>query len=72
MRAMVLETAGRPLQPVERARPAPGPTELLIDVEACGVCRTDLHVVDGELPHPSRMSCPAMRSSAASPKRGAA
>jgi alcohol dehydrogenase, propanol-preferring len=52
MRAMVLEAAGRPLRPVERARPEPGPAELLIEIEACGVCRTDLHVVDGELPHP--------------------
>jgi len=52
MRAMELEAAGRPLRPIERAHPEPGPAELLIEVEACGVCRTDLHVVDGELPHP--------------------
>ncbi len=49
MRAMVLRAVGGPLAMEERARPAPGPGEILIRVEACGVCRTDLHVVDGEL-----------------------
>lgn len=52
MKAMVLETPGRPLRLVELERPRPGPGELLVQVLACGVCRTDLHVVDGELPHP--------------------
>jgi len=50
VRAMVLKTVGEPLAMEERPEPTPGPTELLIRVEACGVCRTDLHVVDGELP----------------------
>ena len=50
MRAMVLEAVGRPLVPVERPDPEPGPGEVRIKVLACGVCRTDLHVVDGELP----------------------
>jgi len=52
MRAMVLERAGRAL--VERRIPAPsaGPGEVLLRVKACAVCRTDLHVVDGELPEP--------------------
>ena len=52
MRAMLLEAAGRPLRLVELPRPEPGPGQVLIRVAACGVCRTDLHVVDGELPEP--------------------
>ena len=52
MRAMVLEAPNRPLRPVERDEPAPGPGEVLIRVAACGVCRTDLHIVDGELTEP--------------------
>lgn len=52
MRAMVLETIGQPLQLREVPRPTPNPYEILIHVETCGVCRTDLHIVDGELPHP--------------------
>jgi alcohol dehydrogenase, propanol-preferring len=52
MRAMVLDTPGTPLVMRERPLPAPGPNEILVEVAACGVCRTDLHVVDGELPHP--------------------
>ncbi len=52
MRAMVLETAEQPLRLVERPVPQPNPGQLLIAVAACGVCRTDLHVVDGELPDP--------------------
>ena len=49
---MLLEAAGRPLVPAELPVPEPGPGQVLISVRACGVCRTDLHVVDGELPHP--------------------
>jgi alcohol dehydrogenase, propanol-preferring len=52
MRAMVLETPRRPLRLVERATPAPGPGQVRLQVLACAVCRTDLHVVDGELPDP--------------------
>ncbi len=52
MRAMVLDAPGRPLREAELPRPRPGPGQLLVEVRACGVCRTDLHVVDGELPHP--------------------
>ena len=52
MRAMVLERIGEPLRLVERPDPAPGDGEVRIEVHACGVCRTDLHVVDGELPNP--------------------
>jgi propanol-preferring alcohol dehydrogenase len=49
MVAMVYEEPGRPLQLREVPVPRPGPGEVLIRVEACGVCRTDLHLVDGEL-----------------------
>lgn len=52
MRAMVLERPGAPLVLTTLPAPAPGPDEVIIEVRACGVCRTDLHVVDGELPHP--------------------
>ena len=52
MRAMVLETAGYPLRLTELPVPEPGPGEVLLRVRACAVCRTDLHVVDGELPDP--------------------
>jgi propanol-preferring alcohol dehydrogenase len=52
MRAMVLEAAGRPLQAREVPVPRPGPDQVLIRVHACGVCRTDLHIVDGELTEP--------------------
>jgi propanol-preferring alcohol dehydrogenase len=50
MQAMVLEAPGAPLMLRERPDPAPGRGEVLIKVGACGVCRTDLHVVDGDLP----------------------
>jgi propanol-preferring alcohol dehydrogenase len=49
---MVLETTGRPLRLAERATPHPGPGQVLVEVAACAVCRTDLHVIDGDLPHP--------------------
>jgi len=52
MRAMILEAPGTGLREAELPRPEPGPEQLLIRVAACGVCRTDLHVVDGELPNP--------------------
>jgi propanol-preferring alcohol dehydrogenase len=52
MRAMVLEEPRKPLIEKEVPVPQPGPGEILIKVRACGVCRTDLHIVDGELPKP--------------------
>jgi alcohol dehydrogenase, propanol-preferring len=52
MKAMVLEKPGQSLVCREVKLPDIGPDQLLIKVHACGVCRTDLHVVDGELPHP--------------------
>jgi len=50
--AMVLVVPGRPLERVRRAAESPGAAEVLIRVLACGVCRTDLHIVDGELTEP--------------------
>src|SRR5690349_3969963 len=52
MRAMVLHEAHSPLLLEERSLPRPGTGEIRVRVEACAVCRTDLHVVDGDLPHP--------------------
>ena len=49
---MVLERLGEPLRLVERPDPEPSDGEVRIEVRACGVCRTDLHVVDGDLPDP--------------------
>jgi alcohol dehydrogenase, propanol-preferring len=49
MRAMVFEEVGRPLRAVEREVPEPAPGQLLLRVHACGVCRTDLHLLDGEV-----------------------
>jgi len=52
MRAMVLEELRTRLVMRERPVPRPAQGEILVEIAACGVCRTDLHVVDGELPHP--------------------
>jgi propanol-preferring alcohol dehydrogenase len=52
MRAMVLEAPRTVLQLTELPVPRPGPTQVLLHVQACGVCRTDLHVLDGELTEP--------------------
>ncbi|KTS69906.1 alcohol dehydrogenase, partial [Paenibacillus jamilae] len=51
MHAMTLPARGARLQYVERPDPVPGPGEVRVRISACGVCRTDLHVVDGELPN---------------------
>ena len=66
MRAMVLGGPGAPLQATELERPTPGHGQLLLRVLACGVCRTDLHIVDGELTAteaPARARSPDRRSS---------
>jgi len=52
MHALLLERPGRPLRAADIPLPHPEPGQLQIRVAACGVCRTDLHVFDGELPHP--------------------
>ena len=52
MQAMLLERPGEPLKPAEIAVPHAGPGQILIRIAACGVCRTDLHIFDGELAHP--------------------
>jgi len=52
MRAMILESPRQPLRDREIPTPSPGSTQVLVQVRACAVCRTDLHVVDGELPYP--------------------
>lgn len=52
MRAMVLESIGMPLKLVDRPDPIAGPGEIRLKVESCAVCRTDLHVIDGDLRHP--------------------
>lgn len=49
MRAMQLDKPGQPLRPATRPIPEPGPGEVLVAISACGVCRTDLHVVDGDI-----------------------
>src|SRR5215218_2637262 len=49
MRAMVLQAPGEPLQATELPDPIPGPGDALLRVRACGICRTDLHLRDGEL-----------------------
>jgi propanol-preferring alcohol dehydrogenase len=50
MQAMVLHRIGQPLEFETLADPEPGPHEISLRVGACGVCRTDFHLVDGELP----------------------
>jgi alcohol dehydrogenase, propanol-preferring len=52
MRAMIFEKAGRPLSLRDWPVPEPGPGEVRLEVQACAVCRTDLHIVDGELSNP--------------------
>ena len=52
MRAMVLYATGEPLRLEDVRVPQPQPGQVLLRVAACAVCRTDLHVVDGELPNP--------------------
>ncbi|MGF6726360.1 propanol-preferring alcohol dehydrogenase [Paraburkholderia sp. GAS41] len=58
MRAMVFDDTGGPLRDVLLPDPVPAAGQLLIDVHACGICRTDLHLIDYELPHPKRPVIP--------------
>ena len=55
---MVLQSPRQPLQLLELPEPNPGPGQVLVKVTACAVCRTDLHVVDGELPNPKQPLVP--------------
>ena len=52
MQAMLLDAPGRPLRPAELPVPEPGAGQVLLHVQACGVCHTDLHILDGELTEP--------------------
>ena len=52
MRGVVLQAPGQPLELRDLAMPSPGPDQVLLRVSACAVCRTDLHIVDGELNQP--------------------
>ncbi|MGD8426586.1 MAG: zinc-dependent alcohol dehydrogenase family protein [Balneolaceae bacterium] len=52
MKAMVLHTVGEPLEQRDLPVPKPGAHQLLLKIQTCGICRTDLHIVDGELEHP--------------------
>jgi alcohol dehydrogenase, propanol-preferring len=52
MRAMILEQQRQPLRPAELPEPAPGVGQVQLEVRACGVCRTDLHILDGDLTEP--------------------
>jgi alcohol dehydrogenase, propanol-preferring len=52
MKALVLRAIRTPLVPEDRPDPQPGPGQIRVLVEACAVCRADLHVVDGDLPNP--------------------
>ena len=52
MKAMLLDAPGRPLRAAVVPEPVPRPGQLLLRVSACAVCRTDLHVLDGELREP--------------------
>lgn len=53
MRAMILRHQGAPLEPTDLPEPEPGPGQVLLQVHCCGLCRTDLHVVDGDLADPT-------------------
>ena len=72
MKAMVLNRPRAPLQWTELADPHPGPGEIRVKVLACGVCRTDLHVVDGDLPDAKSPIIPGHGSSDGSTRSGKA
>jgi len=58
MRAMVFDSSALQLRDLEVPDPVAAPGQLLIDVHACGICRTDLHLIDRELPHPKQPVIP--------------
>jgi len=59
VRALVLEQSRQPLREIDLPLPRPGASQVLVQVWACAVCRTDLHVVDGELPNPMSSTAPS-------------
>ena len=61
MHAMVLKRPGSALEWTELPDPSPGPGEIHMKIGACGICRTDLHVVDSELPQPKTPIIPGHR-----------
>ena len=69
MRAIVLEAAGQPLRPTGLPCPRPGPEQILLRVRACGVCRTDPHVLDGEWTGPKLPLVPGHESVGAGAER---
>ena len=71
MHAQVLRGAGQSLAAAELPAPRPGPGQLLIAVKACAVCRTDLHIVDGELTEPKLPLVPGHEIIGTVVKRGA-
>src|SRR5712691_272645 len=71
MRAQLLTAIGQPLAAGDVAAPRPGPGQVLIRVRACAVCRTDLHVVDGELPEPKLPLIPGHEIGGTIVERGA-
>jgi len=70
MRAMMLEAPRQPLRAVDLPMPKPGATQVLVKVAACAVCRTDLHVMDGELPDPKLPLVPGHEIIGAIVKKG--
>jgi propanol-preferring alcohol dehydrogenase len=77
MRAMVLDAPRTPLRAADIPRPEPGPGQILLRVAACAICRTDLHLVDGELPDPKLPLVPGHQivgtvEAAGGPQRGGA
>src|SRR5437667_4550442 len=66
MRAMVLDKPGQPLQLRDVPKPIPGRGQMLVRVSTCAVCRTDLHIVDGELANPKLPLIPGHQSLATS------
>jgi propanol-preferring alcohol dehydrogenase len=72
MKAMVLVKPREALQALTIPRPCPGPDEVLVKVSACAVCRTDLHVIDGELPNPKLPLIPGHEIVGRIVKRGSA
>src|ERR671919_725464 len=71
MKAMVLDRPGEKLRLAELPVPQPGPGQILVRVHACAVCRTDLHVVDGELPEPRLPLVPGHQIAGSVEARGA-